>query len=126
MGVVAEAADDIVVMYAGQIVEHALDARPLRQSASIRTPRRCSARCPQLEGEASARAADARSRAAAPRPARPARGVPLQRRAARYAGDDDCTEQMPELRELRTGHWVRSAHPASERVARRAPETTRA
>jgi hypothetical protein len=23
---------------------------------------------------------------------------------------------MPELRELRKGHWVRSAHPTSERV----------
>ena len=34
MGVVAEAADDILVMYAGQIVEHAIDARPLRPSGA--------------------------------------------------------------------------------------------
>jgi peptide/nickel transport system ATP-binding protein len=33
-----------------------------------------------------------------------------------FANDrDDCCDRMPELRELRTGHWVRSAHPASER-----------
>ena len=26
-------------------------------------------------------------------------------------------ESAPELREIRPGHWVRSAHPASERAA---------
>jgi len=40
----------------------------------------------------------------------------------RYAGSDACTEQMPELREIRKGHWVRSAHPASDRAGSRAPE----
>jgi oligopeptide/dipeptide ABC transporter ATP-binding protein len=34
-----------------------------------------------------------------------------------YAGTDSCTVEMPELREIRTGHLVRSAHPASERAA---------
>jgi peptide/nickel transport system ATP-binding protein len=34
-----------------------------------------------------------------------------------YAGMDDCNVVPPELREIRTGHWVRSAHPASERAA---------
>jgi oligopeptide/dipeptide ABC transporter ATP-binding protein len=34
----------------------------------------------------------------------------------KYAGSDDCTTVPPELREIRPGHWVRSAHPASERV----------
>jgi peptide/nickel transport system ATP-binding protein len=33
-----------------------------------------------------------------------------------YAGQDDCTVVAPELREIRPGHWVRSAHPASERT----------
>ena len=39
-----------------------------------------------------------------------------------YAGGDYCTEREPELRELRKGHWVRSAHPASERLGARTPE----
>jgi oligopeptide/dipeptide ABC transporter ATP-binding protein len=34
-----------------------------------------------------------------------------------HAGTDDCNVVPPELRELRTGHWVRSAHPTSERTA---------
>jgi hypothetical protein len=29
---------------------------------------------------------------------------------------------MPELREIRPSHWVRSAHPASERAGVRRPE----
>jgi oligopeptide/dipeptide ABC transporter ATP-binding protein len=34
-----------------------------------------------------------------------------------YANQNDyCSVEPPELRELREGHWVRSAHPASERV----------
>jgi oligopeptide/dipeptide ABC transporter ATP-binding protein len=34
-----------------------------------------------------------------------------------YAGlGDSCTTTPPELREIRPGHWVRSAHPASERL----------
>src|ERR671937_627838 len=34
-----------------------------------------------------------------------------------YSGQDDCATVPPELREIRAGHWVRSAHPASERAA---------
>ena len=29
---------------------------------------------------------------------------------------DYCSVEPPELRELRRGHWVRTAHPASERA----------
>ena len=35
----------------------------------------------------------------------------------KYAGTDDCNKVQPELREIRTGHWVRTQHPASERAA---------
>ena len=55
MGVVAEAADDIAVMYAGQIVEQT----PRRSSSttrSIPTPRRFSAPCRNSRRRASARA----------------------------------------------------------------------
>jgi oligopeptide/dipeptide ABC transporter ATP-binding protein len=35
-----------------------------------------------------------------------------------YAGaNDSCTKEPPQLREIRQDHWVRSAHPASERAA---------
>jgi peptide/nickel transport system ATP-binding protein len=40
------------------------------------------------------------------------------------SANDSCTVEPPELREIRQGHWVRSAHPASERAAK-APEATR-
>ena len=78
MGVVAEAADDIVVMYAGQIVEQRVDARPLRPT-----------RAPVHRG-AARRAAAARGRGhprsarltaipgPAARPDRPAGGLPLR------------------------------------------------
>ena len=35
----------------------------------------------------------------------------------KYAGMDSCAAEPPQLREIRTGHWVRSQHPASERSA---------
>ena len=77
MGVVAEAADDIVVMYAGQIVEQRLDARPVRQP-----------RAPVHRGAARRAAADRgrrdppgtphRDPRPAARPDRPAGRVPLR------------------------------------------------
>ena len=116
MGVVAEAADDIIVMYAGQIVEHALDARPLRPPEHPYTEALLGA-LPQLEGEG------IRERRLTAIPGRPPDLIdpPVACRFAprcRYAGGDSCTEHMPELREIRPGHWVRSAHPASERAGR--------
>ena len=56
MGVVAEAADDILVMYAGQIVEHATRSTS-STTPSIRTPRRCSARCRSWRARGSGRGA---------------------------------------------------------------------
>ena len=56
MGVVAETADDIAVMYAGQIVEQAERPRPLRPARSTRTRRRCSQRCRSSRARASAKA----------------------------------------------------------------------
>ena len=41
LGVVAGRADDIAVMYAGQIVERAPTRLAVRAHARIRTPRRC-------------------------------------------------------------------------------------
>jgi oligopeptide/dipeptide ABC transporter ATP-binding protein len=122
MGVVAEAADDIVVMYAGQIVEHASTLDLFDHPEHPYTEALLGA-LPQLEGEG------IRERRLTAIPGRPPDLIdpPVACRFAarcRYAGGDSCTEQMPELREVRKGHWVRSAHPASERVAPRAPEAT--
>ena len=44
LGVIADVADDVVVMYAGQIVEHSGGGRALRPARAIPTPRPCSIR----------------------------------------------------------------------------------
>ena len=115
MGVVAETADDILVMYAGQVVEQApvidLFDRPEHPYTEALL-----ASLPHLEGE------DVRDRRLVSIPGRPPdllappEACRFAPRCA-YAGTDDCSVVAPELREVRTGHWVRSAHPASERAA---------
>ena len=76
MGVVAEAADDIVVMYAGQIVEQASTLELFDHPEHPYTEALLGA-LPQLEGEGiRQRQADGHPGPAA-RPRRPARGVPL-------------------------------------------------
>jgi oligopeptide/dipeptide ABC transporter ATP-binding protein len=118
MGVVAEAADDVAVMYAGQIVEYSsaeeifahpehpytealLGALPHVESESVRHERLTAipGRPPDLiEPPAACRFA--------PR--------------CPYAGlGDTCSSVPPELREIRPGHLVRTAHPASERAPER-------
>ena len=113
MGVVAEAADDIIVMYAGQVVEQAstlgLFDHPEHPYAGALL-----GALPQLEG-ANVRQGRLTAIGPAARPARPAARVPV-RAALPYAGSDDCTVHEPQLREIRPGHWVRSSHPASRRA----------
>ncbi len=114
MGVVAEVADDIVVMYAGQIVEQA-PAQELFDHPEHPYTEALLGALPQLEGEG---IREGRLTAIPGRPPDlidPPQACRFGPRCP-YAGDDSCTEQQPELRELRKGHWVRSAHPASERV----------
>jgi oligopeptide/dipeptide ABC transporter ATP-binding protein len=114
MGVVAETADDILVMYAGQVVEHAntldLFDRPEHPYTDALL-----AALPQIEGT------DVRHDRLQSIPGRPPDLIsppPACRFAPRcpYAGQDDCDSVPPELRQIRPGHWVRSAHPTSERV----------
>ena len=114
MGVVAEAADDIAVMYAGQIVEQAT-ANDLFDRPEHPYTEALLGALPTLEG-------DARHARLATIPGRPPDLLvpPEACRFAprcKYAGADDCTEVQPGLRQIRPGHWVRSAHPASERAA---------
>jgi oligopeptide/dipeptide ABC transporter ATP-binding protein len=117
MGVVAETADDIVVMYAGQIVEQATTFDLFDSPEHPYTEALLTA-LPQLEGEG------IRQRRLTSIPGRPPDllAPPEACRFAPrcpYAGTDDCSVVPPELREIRPGHWVRSAHPASERTGER-------
>jgi oligopeptide/dipeptide ABC transporter ATP-binding protein len=115
MGVVAEAADDIVVMYAGQIVEQA-SALDLFDHPEHPYTEALLGALPQIEG------AGIREGRLVAIPGRPpdlsdppaaCRFAPRCRFADR---GDSCTKEPPELREIGPGHWVRSAHPASERA----------
>jgi oligopeptide transport system ATP-binding protein len=115
MGVVAELADDVAVMYAGQIVERAGSEELFDHPEHPYTEALLGA-LPQLEGEG------IRERRLTAIPGRPPDLVdppPACRFAPRCPWaelGDSCSVEPPELREVRPGHWVRSAHPASERA----------
>ena len=115
MGVVAEAADDILVMYAGQIVEQAPVLELFDHPEHPYTEALLGA-LPQLEGEG------IRSGRLTAIPGRPPDLIdpPAACRFAprcQYANaNDSCATVMPELREIRKEHLVRSSHPASERA----------
>jgi oligopeptide/dipeptide ABC transporter ATP-binding protein len=117
MGVVAEAADDIAVMYAGQIVEQA-SAEELFDHPEHPYTEALLGALPQLEGEG---VREGRLTAIPGRPPDLLNPPAACRFGPRcpYAGGDSCTAEEPQLREIRPGHLVRSAHPASERVRAR-------
>ena len=115
MGVIAETAEDVLVMYAGQVLEQAtvtdLFDRPEHPYTEALL-----ASLPHIEDT------DPRHGRLTTIPGRPPDLLappPACRFAPRckYAGRDDCATVPPELREIRPGHWVRSQHPASERAA---------
>jgi oligopeptide/dipeptide ABC transporter ATP-binding protein len=114
MGVVAEAADDIAVMYAGQIVEQAAAEELFDHPEHPYTEALLGA-LPQLEGEG---VREGRLTAIPGRPPDLLNPPGACRFGPRcpYAGGDSCTVEEPQLREIRPGHLVRSAHPASERA----------
>jgi oligopeptide/dipeptide ABC transporter ATP-binding protein len=117
MGVVAEAADDIAVMYAGQIVEQT-SAEELFDHPEHPYTEALLGALPQLEGEG---VRQGRLTAIPGRPPDLLDPPPACRFAPRcpYASfDDSCAKEPPELREIRQGHLVRTAHPASERAAK--------
>jgi oligopeptide/dipeptide ABC transporter ATP-binding protein len=119
MGVVAEVADNVAVMYAGQIVEQASGVDLFDRPEHPYTEALLGS-LPELEGE---NVREGRLVAIPGRPPDLIDPPSACRFAARcpYANDQDtCQSAEPQLRELRPGHWVRSEHPASERA--RAPE----
>jgi oligopeptide/dipeptide ABC transporter ATP-binding protein len=115
MGVIAEVADQVAVMYAGQIVEQASGEDLFDRPEHPYTEALLGA-LPELEDEG---VREGRLVAIAGRPPDLIDPPEACRFAARcpYAGPHDtCTTVEPQLRELRPGHWVRSQHPASERT----------
>jgi oligopeptide/dipeptide ABC transporter ATP-binding protein len=116
MGVVAEAADDVVVMYAGQIVEQA-SVLDLYDRPEHPYTQALLGALPQLEGQG---VRQGRLTAIPGRPpdlVNPPSACRFAPRCPYANAGDSCTVEPPELREIRRGHWVRSAHPASERSA---------
>jgi oligopeptide/dipeptide ABC transporter ATP-binding protein len=114
MGVVAETADDVSVMYAGQIVEHAPTQELFDHPEHPYTEALLGA-LPQLEGE------DVRFGRLRSIPGRPPdliappAGCRFAPRCPHANIGDGCAETLPELRRIRPNHLVRSQHPASGR-----------
>jgi oligopeptide/dipeptide ABC transporter ATP-binding protein len=115
MGVVAEAADEIAVMYAGQIIEYAT-AEDLFDRPEHPYTEALLGALPQIEGEG---IREGRLTAIPGRPPDlidPPQACRFAARCPYATHADSCTVEPPQLREIRTGHWVRSAHPFSERA----------
>jgi oligopeptide/dipeptide ABC transporter ATP-binding protein len=116
MGVVAETADDVAVMYAGQIVEQAETQELFDHPEHPYTEALLEA-LPQLEGEG---IRHGRLRSIPGRPPdliSPPPGCRFAPRCPHAHLGDGCAEQLPDLKPIRPGHLVRSRHPASQREA---------
>jgi oligopeptide/dipeptide ABC transporter ATP-binding protein len=120
MGVVARVADSVLVMYAGQVVESAPVVELFEHPEHPYTEALLGA-LPQVERP------DVRQAPLTAIPGQPPDLIALPP-GCRFAPrcphadiGDDCAATPPPLRELRPGHWVRTAHPASERSRRGSP-----
>jgi oligopeptide/dipeptide ABC transporter ATP-binding protein len=113
MGVVAQAADEVAVMYAGQVVEQAAALELFERPEHPYTEALLGA-LPQLEGSA---VRESRLKTIPGRPPELVNPPPVCRFAPRcpYANGDRCSAEAPPLRALRPGHLVRTFHPTSER-----------
>jgi oligopeptide/dipeptide ABC transporter ATP-binding protein len=120
MGVVAEVADEVAVMYAGQIVEQAPTLELFDRPEHPYTEALLGA-LPQLEGEDVRRGRLLSIPGRPPDLIMPPPGCRFAPRC-RYADlGDGCADNLPELRRIRPNHLVRSQHPASERAREPAP-----
>jgi oligopeptide/dipeptide ABC transporter ATP-binding protein len=122
MGVVAETADDIAVMYAGQIVEYTNSLELFDHPEHPYTEALLGA-LPQLEGDEQ-EIREGRLTSIPGRPPdliNPPEACRFGARCPYAHYEDSCTVHQPELREIRPGHLVRTAHPTSERVGEPEP-----
>jgi oligopeptide/dipeptide ABC transporter ATP-binding protein len=120
MGVVAEVADEVAVMYAGQIVEQAPTLELFDNPEHPYTEALLGA-LPQLEGEGIRQGRLLSIPGRPPDLIAPPEGCRFAPRCPHANLFDDCAEKLPELRRIRPGHLVRSRHPASERAREPAP-----
>jgi oligopeptide/dipeptide ABC transporter ATP-binding protein len=120
MGVVAEVADEVAVMYAGQIVEQASVLELFDHPEHPYTEALLGS-LPQIEGEG---IREGRLTAIPGRPpdlVDPPDGCRFAPRCPYVQLGDGCDVTPQVLREIRPGHLVRSAHPAGERSLAREP-----
>ena len=117
MGVVAQVAHDVIVMYAGQVVEHAPVEALFDQPEHPYTEALLGA-LPQSERVDVREAPLTAIPGHPPDLVAPAPACRFAPRCAYATLDDACTAEPPVLRELRPGHAVRTAHPATERARR--------
>ena len=123
MGVIAETADEVAVMYAGQIVEQASVLELFDHPEHPYTEALLGA-LPQLEGEG---VREGRLTAIPGRPpdlVDPPAGCRFGSRCPYRDADDSCATEPQALREIRPAHLVRSAHPTSERAPAKEPVLT--
>jgi oligopeptide transport system ATP-binding protein len=116
MGVIAETADEVAVMYAGQFVEQTETQELFDHPEHPYTEALLEA-LPQLEGEG---IRQGRLRSIPGRPPDlilPPPGCRFAPRCPHASLGDGCAEQLPDLKPIRQGHLVRSRHPASQREA---------
>ncbi len=114
MGVVAEMADEVLVMYAGQAVEQA-PALELFDRPEHPYTEALLAALPQIEIAGARKQRLAAIGGRPPSLLEPPAVCRFAPRCAHAASGDRCASEMPDLRELRPGHLVRTFHPSSER-----------
>jgi oligopeptide transport system ATP-binding protein len=123
MGVVAETADDIAVMYAGQIVEQAA-ALDLFDNPEHPYTEALLGALPQLEGEGIREGRLTSIPGRPPDLVDPPESCRFAARCPYRDHDDSCSREPQQLRQIRPGHLVRTAHPTSERERTPEPVTT--
>jgi len=114
MSVLADLADHIAVMYAGQIVERA-PAREIFRRAEHPYTEALLGALPQLDATDARRGRLLAIPGQPPDLIAPPNGCRFAPRCVWSHLDDGCAEEPLELHELRPGHWVRTRHPRSVR-----------
>ena len=116
MGVIAEMADDVLVMYAGQVVEQA-PALELFDHPEHPYTEALLAALPQVDAAGTQKQRLAAIPGRPPSLLHPPSTCRFAPRCRHAQPDDPCLNEMPALREVRRSHFVRTFHPACERIA---------